>query len=98
MGLMVSVGPDHPNFHHAVGLAEAALRRGLTVFFYCVDEGVRAVADARLQALVERGLKLLACAYGARQRGLPLTGNAVYSGLAALSDLMAGTDRFVSFN
>jgi len=43
-------------------------------------------------------LHLFACAYGARRRNLPLTDQATFAGLSVVSDLIAGTDRFVSFN
>ena len=45
-----------------------------------------------------RGLKLYACAHGAQRRGLPVNDKAVFAGLAVVSDLIASTDRFVSFN
>jgi hypothetical protein len=44
------------------------------------------------------GLKLYVCAYGSQRRGLQRNPNAIYAGLALLSDVMAETDRFVSFN
>ena len=60
-----------------------------------------AVAGARhpeLQSLKARGLKLYACAYGAHRREIPLDDSAAFAGLTVVSDLIAGTERFVSFN
>jgi sulfur relay (sulfurtransferase) complex TusBCD TusD component (DsrE family) len=48
--------------------------------------------------LAARGLKLYLCAYGAQQRGMERNPNAIYTGLAMLSELISATDRFVSFN
>jgi hypothetical protein len=59
---------------------------------------VRAVGHPALVKLKKRGLKLFACAYGARRRGITLDGDATFSGLTIVGDLIAGTDRFVSFN
>lgn len=98
LGLLISVGPDHPNFRHGLRLAETALERGLHVYLYCIDEAVRGVPDVRLQELRARGLHLFACAYGAQRRHLPHNDLAVYSGLTVLNDLMANTDRFLSLN
>jgi sulfur relay (sulfurtransferase) complex TusBCD TusD component (DsrE family) len=98
LGVLLSSGPDQPGFRHGVRLAEAALGDGVDVYLYCVDEAVRGVEETRLQELASRGLKLYVCAYGARRRGLPSNLNATYAGLALLSDLIYGTDRFVSFN
>jgi DsrE/DsrF-like family len=98
LGLLISVGPEDANFRHGLHLAECALNRGNSVYLYCIDEAVRGLADSQLQTLKARGLNLFACAYGAQRRHIPPTDLATFSGLAMLSDLMAATDRFVSFN
>lgn len=98
LGLLLSTRPDQPGFAHGVKLAEAALARGIEVYLYCVDEAVHGVGDPRLQDLKARGVKLFACAYGAHRRNVPVDDRAAFAGLAVVSDLMAGTDRFVSFN
>jgi hypothetical protein len=98
LGLLLSVRPDTDSFRHGVRLAGAALGQGVDVYLYCIDEAVPGVSDPDLQALKSRGLKLYACAYGAHRRHIPLDDRAVFAGLTVVSDLVAGTDRFVSFN
>lgn len=98
LGLLLSTGPEQPAFHHGLRLAEAALGRGLSVYLYCIDEAVAGVNEPRLQALKARGLKLYACAYGANRRNLTMTDAATFAGLTVVSDIIAGTDRFLSFN
>ena len=98
LGLLLSVEPAHPNFSRCLQLAETALTRGVEVYLYCLDEAVRGASDARLQSLHARGVRLFACAYALQQRDLPPAGPAVLSGLTMLGDIIAGTDRFLSFN
>ena len=98
LGLLLSTRPDQPGFHHGLRLAETALANGVDVYMYCIDDAVHGVGDARLQALKARGLKLYACAYGAQRRGIPMSDLAAFAGLTVVSDLMAGTDRFLCFN
>jgi predicted peroxiredoxin len=98
LGVLLSTRSDQPGFQHGVRLAEAALAKGVDVYLYCIDEAVASVGDAQLQALKAKGLKLYACAYGAQRRNLPLSDLAIFAGLTVVSDVMAGTDRFVSFN
>jgi hypothetical protein len=98
LGILISVGPDSRNFSHGVSLAAAALGKGVDVYMYCIDDAVPGVADPRVQALKGKGLKLYACAYGAHRRNIPLSDLAAFAGLTVVSDVMAGTDRFVSFN
>jgi len=97
LGLLLSTLPEHPRFGHGVALAGKALAQGIDVYLYCIDDAVAGVADARLQQLKGRGLKLFACAYGAHRRSIPLSEAASFAGLTVVSDIMAATDRFVCF-
>jgi sulfur relay (sulfurtransferase) complex TusBCD TusD component (DsrE family) len=95
---MLSTEPSHPNLDTAVGLSTAALARGVDVYLYLIDDAVAAVEDERLQALAARGLKLFVCAYGCQRRRQPLSERATNCGLVVLTDIINGTDRFISLN
>lgn len=97
LGVMVSSGPEAASFECAYRLAATALGEGMQVYLYYMDEGVRGVSDKRVQALKAKGAQLFACAYSAQRREIPIDEAAVFSGLATVSDIMAGTDRFLSF-
>lgn len=98
LGVLISGAPTQPNFAHGLRLAEAALARGCGVYLYLIDEAVPGIDDVRLQALRPQGLHLFACALGAKKRHLVTDERATWVGLATASDLIAATDRFVSFN
>jgi hypothetical protein len=98
LGILLSTAPDHPNLETCLGLARAALDRGLTVYVYLIDDGVLTVDDTRMIELGTRGARLFACAYGAQRRHLPITDRATYCGLVVLTDLLRGCDRFVALN
>jgi sulfur relay (sulfurtransferase) complex TusBCD TusD component (DsrE family) len=98
LGLLLSCGTSQPNFRHGLRLAETALQRGVMVYLYLIDEAVPGIDDARIQSLRSQGLHLFACALGARKRNLVTDERATWVGLATASDLIAATDRFVSFN
>jgi len=98
LGILVSARPEQPNFRHAIKLAAEAIQSGVQVYLYCLDEAVAVLADAELQKLKAGGVNLFACAYGAQKRNLSLGELAVFAGLSTVNDLIANTDRFVSFN
>jgi sulfur relay (sulfurtransferase) complex TusBCD TusD component (DsrE family) len=101
LGLLLSTGPDHrTNLRTAVGLSEAALDRGASVYLYLIDDAVRTLADPRIRALPDRGAKLFVCAYGCQKRRIPLEPSAAvtYCGLVVLTDIINGTDRFIALN
>src|SRR5438552_19126632 len=98
-GMLLSTGPeDATNLDAAVGLSEAALARGADLYLYLIDDGVRALDDARVLALPDRGAKLFVCAYGRQKRRIPLDpADPVTScGLAVLTDPIDPTDRFAA--
>ena len=98
LGVLVSSAPGSESFRHAFGVVTAAMEAGCDVYAYCIDEAVKGVARPEVQTLKDRGLKLYACAYGAHRYGVPVDAAAAFAGLTVVSDLIAGTDRFVSFN
>ncbi|MEO7297696.1 MAG: DsrE family protein [Verrucomicrobiota bacterium] len=98
LGLLISSLPDSPQFRQGIRLAEVALAEGVDVYLYCIDDAVTGVGGEKLQNLKNRGLKLFACAYGAHRRNFPLSDQATFAGLTVVSDLIAGTDRFLNFN
>ena len=98
LGILISVGPEHPNFQHGAQLATAALNARDEVYLYCLDDAVRGVDDPRLQTLRHHGLRLFACSFAAQRRKIPPGENALYGGISMLNDVMTATDRFVSFN
>jgi hypothetical protein len=100
LGVLLSTGLQHPNLETAAGLAAAALDRGVELYLYLIDDGVRALDDPRIHGLAARGAKLFVCAYGCQKRRLPLrdADTVTYCGLVVLTDLINGTDRFVALN
>jgi predicted peroxiredoxin len=98
LGLLLSSRPEAPSFGQGLRLAETALAQGVDVYLFCIDDAVWGVDDCRLQALKTLGLKLYACAYGANRRQIPLSDKAIFAGLSVVSDLIAATDRFLSFS
>ena len=98
LGILISVPPGQPGFRHGIGLAATARAAGVEVYLYCIDQAVAGLEAPELQALKNDGLKLYACAFGAQRLDLPLRDQAVFAGLTVVSELIASTDRFVSFN
>lgn len=98
LGLLVSCGPKEPNFERGLRLAKAALEEGIQVYLYFIDEAVIGLTDPRIKALENQSLNLFACAYGAQSRNLLREDKATWAGLGTLTDIIVGTDRFVTLN
>lgn len=68
------------------------------MYLYCIDDAVTGIGGSDLQSLKSAGLVLYGCAFSARCRNVPIDDLAAFTGLTIVSDLVAGTNRFVSFN
>lgn len=100
LGLLLSTAPSHPSVETVVQLAHAALRRGVEVYLYLIDEGVKVAVDPRYVGLIDAGVKLSVCAYGCQQHGVSTTSvdsRVSLSGLVVLSGIIDGCDRFLAF-
>jgi sulfur relay (sulfurtransferase) complex TusBCD TusD component (DsrE family) len=100
LGLLLSTPPSHPSVETVVQLAQAALRRGVDVYLYLIDEGVKTVVDQRYLGLIDAGVKMSVCAYGCQQHGVLTTtvdSRISLSGLVVLSGIIDGCDRFLAF-
>jgi predicted peroxiredoxin len=71
LGLLLSTAPSHSSVDIVAKLADAAVRQGIEVYLYLIDEGVKSLKDARFRALIESGIKMSVCAYGCQQHGVP---------------------------
>ncbi len=95
IGFILATGPSDSKFTHALRLAELALDQPVEVYVYLIRDGVAGADHPSWQNLVDRGLKLFACAYSARQRNIPLQDPATWVGLTVLNDLLVECDKTV---
>ena len=100
LGLLLSTGPSDESVTTVAQLADAALRQGVEVYLYLIDQGVKSAGNPLYTALLDRGMKMSVCAYGCQQYGVPTSGidsRASLSGLVVLSGIMDACDRFLAF-
>jgi len=100
LGLLLSTPPTHPSVETVIQLSQAALRRGIDVYLYLIDEGVKTATDQRYLSLIDAGVKMSVCAYGCQQHGIPtvmVDSRVSLSGLVVLSGIIDACDRFLAF-
>jgi sulfur relay (sulfurtransferase) complex TusBCD TusD component (DsrE family) len=100
LGLLLSTAPSHSSVETVVDLAEAAIRQGVEVYLYLIDEGVKSMQDVRFVSLLDGGVKMSVCAYGCQQHRVStvnIDSRISLSGLVVLSGIIDGCDRFLAF-
>lgn len=100
LGLLLSTPPSHPSVDTVLHITDAALRQGIDVYLYLIDEGVKSLIDTRYTDVVHAGAKMSVCAYGCQQHGVStkdVNPEISLSGLVVLSGIIDGCDRFLAF-
>lgn len=98
LGLMLASAPDRPELGEVCRFALDAVGQGGQAFLYLVDDGVRCLDRPEVAELRARGVRIFACAYGAKKRGIAWDPDkAAFSGLTVLVDVITGCDRFLAF-
>lgn len=95
---MVSAAPGSPAFLQGLDRAAAHAQASDQVYLYCIDSAVEGLGNPQVAILKTAGVHLYACAYSLQRRGIVASSDATLSGLTMLSDILASTDEFHSFN
>jgi hypothetical protein len=98
LGILLSTRPDQNDGSIVQPLVEEALGKKDTVYLYLLDDGTLYLKDGWVHELVDRGVHVYSCAYGAQNRKIFDPGKTTFCGLVVLTQLMEGCDRFLSFN
>ncbi len=98
LGILLSTRPDQQDSGHVRPIVEEALALKDTVYLYLLDDGTLYLREEWVHGLVDRGVHVYSCAYGAQNRKIYDSGKTTFCGLVVLTQLMEGCDRFLSFN
>ena len=97
LGVLLAVAPQENTFAYATGLVRSAQAGGIQVYLYLLDDAVHSTSHEQIQDLIDRGVKVMACAFAARKRDIQINDDVTFGGLGLLNDIIANTDRFVGF-
>ena len=97
LGILLFNGPESQDVHTAIGLADAALKRGIEVEFFLMRLGVLNSSVAALEKLVADGAKVTVCAHNASQFGATRSEKFHYGGQYDNSNIIYDTDRYLAF-
>ncbi len=97
-GILLSTHPEKGDARLVRSLVEEALKREDKVYLYLLDDATLYLRESWPNDLVDRGVHVYSCAYGAQNRKIFDSGKTTFCGLVVLTQLLEGCDRFVSFN
>lgn len=98
LGVLLSTRPDQGDGGYVRPIVDEAIAQKDMVYLYLLDDGTLYLRDQWVHDLVEKGVHVYSCAYGAQNRKIYDSGKTTFCGLVVLTQLMEGCDRFLSFN
>lgn len=98
LGIFLAAGNGSPGQLHALSIAHDALRNHQRVFLYLFDDAILLAGSAELNSLLSAGAIVYGCALAAQNRQIAMEDDRIiFCGLSMFSDILAGTDRLISF-
>ncbi|MFQ5432435.1 MAG: hypothetical protein ACE5EN_08020 [Nitrospinota bacterium] len=97
LGILLFSGPQSQDVGTAVGLASAALKRGMEVEIFMMYEAVLNTVSERLKELCERGAKVTLCTHNADELKAHREEGFSYGSQFDHSYIVNETDRYVAF-
>lgn len=107
LGILLTTLPLNQGTRSALKIAEAALRRGITVELFLMGDGIynvkqgeKARSAEAISRLISQGAKVALCALNAQQRGVgeeEAIAGVLFGSQYDLALLVAEADRFLSF-
>ena len=97
LGLMLMNGPDSQDVYTVIGLANAALDRGIEVDIFMMHNAVLNAAVAGLEKLADRGAKITVCAHNADELRAVRSEKFTYGSQYDHSNIVGDSDRYLAF-
>jgi sulfur relay (sulfurtransferase) complex TusBCD TusD component (DsrE family) len=97
LGILLFNGPDSQDVHTAIGLADAALKRGIEVEIFMMYSAVQNATLPGIETLADKGAKITVCTHNAAERKAAMSEKCHYGGQYDNSNIVNDTDRFLAF-
>lgn len=97
LGILLMNGPDSQDVYTAIGLANAALDRGMEVDIFMMHAAVLNAAVAGLETLADRGARIAVCTHNADEVKAARSEKFVYGSQYDHSNIVNDSDRYLAF-
>lgn len=97
LGILLFTGPESEDVNSVVGLAEAALQRGIKVEIFMMYEAVYNSVKESLKKVCENGAKVTVCKFNAQELKAEEYEKFSYASQYENSNIAGNSDRYIAF-
>ncbi len=97
LGFLVMTGPDSQDIHNVIGLAGAAIEKGIGVEIFLMHRGVLNSTVPALDALADKGAAITVCAHNAGELKAYRNEKFNYGSQFDHANIIGDTTRYLAF-
>lgn len=97
LAFLVMTGPDSQDIYNVIGLAEAALEKGIGVDIFLMHRGVLNAVVPGLDALADKGAAVTVCAHNAGELKAHRNEKFNYGSQFDHANIVNGATRYLAF-
>jgi sulfur relay (sulfurtransferase) complex TusBCD TusD component (DsrE family) len=97
LGILLFNGPESQDVYTAIGLADAALNRGIGVEMFMMYNAVQNIVVPELESLADRGATITVCTHNADERKAARSEKFRYGGQYDNANIVGDSDRYLAF-
>lgn len=97
LGILLFTGPESEDVNSVVGLAQAALKRGIKVEIFMMYEAVYNTVKESLKKVCEDGAEVTLCDHNARELNAARYEKFKYASQYEHSNIAGNSDRYIAF-
>lgn len=97
LGILLATSPENFNKQIVIGITEAAIKLGVKVKIFLMDDGIYNLYDKNFMRLIELGAEISYCDQNAREREIKIMENARSGSQFDNAELVKNSDRYLGF-
>lgn len=97
LGMLLSTGPENYNWRIVLRIAESALKQGINVKIFLMDDGIYNLKNERFKNLFKCGVEFSLCGQNARERNIEKIDDIPFGSQFDHSEIVKNCDRYLGF-
>jgi sulfur relay (sulfurtransferase) complex TusBCD TusD component (DsrE family) len=97
LGILLATSPENLNKNIVIGISEAALKMGIKVKIFLMDDGIYNVYDEKFMKLAEQGADISLCSLNAGERKIKEIKNVTFGSQFDHAEIVKNCDRYLGF-
>lgn len=97
LGILLATGPENFDKNIVIGITDSALKMGIMVKIFLMDDGIYNLHDEKFMKLLEHGADISLCSLNAGKRKIKSAKNVKFGSQFDHAEIVKHCDRYLAF-